>query len=89
MFDNELKKGAAQLPHLKAGVAPKSIAQPAPSQLAAAPSHSPLPASDGKTGHALSSLFSFMTDAGGGPGPAAQSLAKSGSPGSSDRKSVV
>jgi len=83
MFDNEVKKGAAQLPHLNASAAPKSLAQPAASQLAAAPSHSPLPASDGKTGHALSSLFSFMTDAGGGPGPAAQSLAKSGSPGSS------
>ena len=81
MFDSELKKGAAPLPHLKAGTAPKSLGPPAASPLTAAPVRSPMPASDAKTGSALSSLFSFMTDGGGGPSAAAQSLAKSGSSG--------
>lgn len=81
MFDSELKKGAAPLPHLKAGTAPKSLEPPVASPLTAAPGRSPMAASDAKTGSALSSLFSFMTDAGGGPSAAAQSLAKSGSSG--------
>mgnify|MGYP000845406062 FL=1 len=59
--------------------APKSVA-PATSlpMPVAAPQHAPAPAANAKTGQALSSLFSFMTDAGVGAKAAPQAMAKPG-----------
>ena len=78
-FDSAIKKAAAHPFSTLGSAAPKSVA-PATSlpMPVAAPQHAPAPAANAKTGQALSSLFSFMTDAGVGAKAAPQAMAKPG-----------
>ena len=78
-FDSAIKQTAAHPFSMLGSAAPKSVA-PATSlpMPVAAPQHAPAPAANAKTGQALSSLFSFMTDAGVGAKAAPQAMAKPG-----------